>query len=79
MITSVYCQRHFGFWILDWGLRIGEDGLDRMDYGEAPEWPIGAVSKPVVGLAPTVSPNPTLSAEEGRKTSQVLETCEVFT
>jgi hypothetical protein len=30
--------------------------------GEVPEWPIGAVSKTVVGLAPTVGSNPTLSA-----------------
>ena len=32
--------------------------------GEVPERPNGAVSKTVVGLAPTVGSNPTLSAEE---------------
>ena len=31
--------------------------------GEVPERPNGAVSKTVVGLAPTVGSNPTLSAE----------------
>ena len=30
-----------------------------------PEWLIGAVSKTVVGLVPTVGSNPTLSADFG--------------
>jgi hypothetical protein len=32
--------------------------------GEVPERPNGAVSKTVVGLAPTVGSNPTLSADK---------------
>jgi len=41
----------------------GEVGVYRRSkYGEEPEWTIGAISKTVVGLAPTVDSNPTLSA-----------------
>jgi hypothetical protein len=52
-------------------------GPNKIDHGEVPERPNGAVSKTVVGLVPTVGSNPTLSAGS-KKTSGDKATREVF-